>query len=121
MMHELAVVPAIVDVVNKYARQQNAAKVLKVHIVVGGLRDFSESWVQYYYDRFSRDTLSAGAKVVLLTLPIRLKCGACGGESALDRMQFIGPQGDACAHCGSAELTLLSGNEMLVEGIEVQY
>jgi len=119
-MHELAVMAGIIDVVSQYAKAQNAKKILDIRLTVGALRDFQEVWVRHYFEKFSRGTLAEGATITRAIQPIRFRCKACEHSTEMGREAFINTPTATCEQCGSAELVLCSGSQLMIDGIEVQ-
>jgi hydrogenase nickel incorporation protein HypA/HybF len=60
----------------------------------------------------SADTVAHSAELILETLPVRVRCLSCGGETEVDANRLI------CAHCGDWQTQLISGDEMLLTKIE---
>ena len=66
-----------------------------------------------YLEVLAKGTIAEGAKIEAVTLPLRVRCRACGAESEIDRRHI------ACPACGGVNLERLSGREFLVDSLEV--
>jgi hydrogenase nickel incorporation protein HypA/HybF len=113
-MHELAVTESVVNIVNRHAREADARRVLRIHLVVGELSSIVDDSVQFYFDYLSQDPLAEGAELVFERLPVTLQCGACGH-------QWQPPTADwTCPECSVAQAHIVAGREFYVDSIEVE-
>ena len=67
----------------------------------------------FYFELVARGTVCEGARLEQELVPARLRC-RCGHEWELDGIDF------RCAACGAADVTVVSGEEFLVESIDVE-
>jgi hydrogenase nickel incorporation protein HypA/HybF len=113
-MHELSVTENILDIAARHARQAQAARVTDIHIVIGQLSSIVDESVQFYWDIISEGTICAGAKLHFERRPARLSCSTCGNSYIL--------QGElmACPSCDSARVVIISGDEFLLESIDIE-
>jgi hydrogenase nickel incorporation protein HypA/HybF len=113
-MHELTVTENILEIAARHACQAQAARVTDIHIVIGQLSSIVDDSVQFYWDIISAGTLCAGAKLHFERRPARLSCSECGNTYTL--------QGElmACPSCDSARVVIISGDEFLLESIEIE-
>lgn len=112
-MHELAVTESILEIANQAALESRAARVTDIYLTVGQLSSIVDDSVQFYWDHISLDTLSAGAVLHFKRVPARLRCKACGNEYELNEELM------PCPACGSIALEIISGEELLIDHIEV--
>ena len=114
-IHELAITEAALKIVLKYAEDNQAARVVSIHLQAGELRDLTEEWIQRYFDYLSRETIAEGAKISLTRIPVQVTCQGCqAGFSADIRSDKI-----ECPECGNDKTALTGGDEFLIESIEV--
>ena len=111
-MHELAVTQSILEIALRYAN--NASRISKLNLVIGDLSSIVDDSVQFYWDIISQGTIAEGAQLDFERIKTRFRCTECGGEFEPDGRVF------ECAHCGSAQVTLVAGNEFRLESIEVE-
>ena len=113
-MHELSVTENILEIAVRHARQAQAARVTDIHIIIGQLSSIVDDSVQFYWDMISEGSLCAGAKLHFERRPARLTCNECGNSYTL--------QGElmACPSCNSAQVTVVSGEEFLLDSIEIE-
>ncbi len=113
-MHELAVTQNLVDIALDAARAAGAAQISVVHVQIGALTGIAPDSVHFYFEFLTRNTLAAGAHLVLTIDPARATCGECGSAFA------VAPPLDLCCpQCGGAPASVTGGNDLLVQSIEV--
>ncbi len=79
------------------------------------MRDISEEWVQRYFDYLSKDTMAEGAKIMIRTIPVTLRCAGCAHLFSADIRQ-----GDStCPLCTCSRGQVTGGDEFLIESIGV--
>lgn len=110
-MHELSLSSAIVNTVVKHA---DGRHVSVVNLRVGGLRQVVPDSLEFYFEFVARGTVCEGARLEQEVVPAMLRCQGCDAEWEMDLPFF------RCPQCGSAEVTVISGNEFEVESIEVE-
>jgi hydrogenase nickel incorporation protein HypA/HybF len=119
-MHELAIANAIVAAAERHAEGRPVAV---VRTRIGRLRQVVPEYLPFYFELAARGTPCEGATFEWERTPSLLRCGACGCEwdpapppaRAEDRLvvRF------RCPDCECADHRVLSGDELLVESIDV--
>jgi hydrogenase nickel incorporation protein HypA/HybF len=109
-VHELSLASAVIDTVERHAAGR---RVTAVYLQVGHLRQVVPDSLAFYFVHVARGTVAEGARLEQELIAARLRCG-CGHEWALNGIDF------RCAACGAADATVLSGDEFLVESIDVE-
>jgi hydrogenase nickel incorporation protein HypA/HybF len=110
-MHELSVSSAVVETVLRHAAGR---QVKAVQLRVGALRQVVPESLDFYWGIVSRDTVCEGAVLEQELIEARLRCDHCDAEWEIDMPAF------RCAVCDSAEVTVVCGEELEVESIEVE-
>jgi hydrogenase nickel incorporation protein HypA/HybF len=111
-VHELSLSSAILATTLRHA---DGRRVTAVDLTVGALRQVVVSSLEFYFEVVSRDTLCEGARLEVTEVEARLGCRSCAGEPwTLDVPVF------RCPSCGGSEVEVLSGNEFLVDSIDVE-
>ncbi len=113
-MHELAITRRLLEIVLQTARDHNARRVLRVHLLIGDLTSYVDEAVQFYFDLLSKGTPAEGAQLVFQREPGRARCHACG-----HRFTVTPPLPLGCPNCGSHRLEIVGGDACRVERIEV--
>ena len=113
-MHELAICNALIGQLEKVAREQNAAKIVAIVVRVGPLSGVESALLQRAYLVASQGSVAESAELTLKLMPIRVYCNECGVESDAVINRLI------CAECGGWKTTLTSGDELLLERVELE-
>lgn len=110
-MHELSISSAIVDTAVKHA---DGRRVSVVSVRIGHLRQAIPGSLAFYFAIVTRETLADGARLELEVVPGVLRCEACAHEWDADAPAF------RCPQCAGGDVTVLAGDELEVESIEVE-
>ncbi len=113
-MHELAVTESILNIATKHAHQSNAKRVTDIHLVIGDLSSIVDDSVQFYWDMITKDTICENARLHFERIPARLQCKDCGHQFTIeDGLQ-------PCPQCGSFRVKVISGEEFMVDSLEIE-
>jgi hydrogenase nickel incorporation protein HypA/HybF len=110
-MHELSVATAVLNTALKHA-EGRGVKVVSMR--VGSLRQVVPDSLRFYFEIVSRDTACAGSRLELTEIDLRLRCGGCSHEWTPDVPVF------RCPDCDSAGVSIVAGEELDVDYIEVE-
>jgi hydrogenase nickel incorporation protein HypA/HybF len=94
-------------------RHAAGRRVTVVHLQVGHLRQVVPDSLAFYFEHVARGTVCEGARLEQELIPARLRCG-CGQEWELDELDF------RCPACREAGAVVVSGDELLVDSIDVE-
>ncbi|HUA36507.1 MAG TPA: hydrogenase maturation nickel metallochaperone HypA [Candidatus Binataceae bacterium] len=108
-MHELALTETIIATV---AERVEGARVTRVVLHIGKLSGVVPEALQFCFDVCAAGTALQGASLEIIEIPGRATCLSC--QSEIELSDIIG----LCS-CGSANLKMLSGNELRVKEVEV--
>jgi hydrogenase nickel incorporation protein HypA/HybF len=109
-MHELSIAEAIVAIADNHAAGR---RVLAVDVKVGALRQVVPAALEFAFELTVQGSALEGAQLRIESIPAVGCCSDCGHISELDWFPF------ACADCGSVDLELIGGEELLVESIDI--
>jgi hydrogenase nickel incorporation protein HypA/HybF len=109
-MHELSISQAILDASVRHAAGR---RVLRTSVTIGALRQVVPETLHFYFKILARGTVCEGALLQPRLQPARLRC-ACGEEWELAELSF------RCPRCAGADVTVLDGDELCVDSIEVE-
>jgi hydrogenase nickel incorporation protein HypA/HybF len=113
-MHESSVTEAIIKIVVEKALENKAKKVLNINLAVGELTGFIGDSIQFYFDRYSKDTIAYGAVLNIRYIKPEFKCSVCGNlfQKLNDSI--------SCPLCGGDGHSTKIGQEFFVENIEIE-
>jgi hydrogenase nickel incorporation protein HypA/HybF len=110
-MHELSLAESVVRIACRHAAGRPVAR---VELKIGHLRQVVPSALEFAFELVAQGTPVEGAELVLEEVPAAGRCRRCGGESELPGFPL------ACAACGSLDVELLRGEELLVDALEIE-
>jgi hydrogenase nickel incorporation protein HypA/HybF len=113
-VHELSIVASLFEILEEKAREQNAVGITAVKLRIGRLSGVVPELLESAFDMYKKGTLAEGARLEIEVAPFDFRCRRCGGGAFRDEPPY------ACAACGSADMELLGGMDIVVEKIEVE-
>jgi hydrogenase nickel incorporation protein HypA/HybF len=113
-MHELSIVASLFEILEEKVREQKATKIILVKLQVGKLAGVVPEFLETAFNIYKEGTLAAEALLETVEIPLKIQCQKCGTEFTSENFIFL------CPSCGSAEIKILSGTELLLEKIELE-
>ena len=113
-MHELSLAEKINSIIQDLCARSGWSRVRRVVLKVGHMRQVDPELLSFAFDAVAKGTVSEGAEVSVMELPIVFMCHACNKETSSEGTVFI------CANCGSTNVELRSGMELTIESMEVE-
>ncbi|WP_111512094.1 hydrogenase maturation nickel metallochaperone HypA [Mycobacterium kyogaense] len=110
-MHELSLCHAIAGVVRSHA---DGRPVEVVRVRVGALRQVVADSLLFCWSVVAEHDGLAGAALELEQVPAAVSCRVCGQESEITSRWSV-----CCPACGSADVTVIRGEEFLVTSIDI--
>jgi hydrogenase nickel incorporation protein HypA/HybF len=112
-MHEMSLAESIVQIVEDTAREHGGTRVASVRLEIGQLAGVELEALRFCFEAASRDSVAAGAALVIDQPQGRAWCMPCGGSVT------VGSLADPCPDCGSHQLQVTGGTELRVREIEM--
>jgi hydrogenase nickel incorporation protein HypA/HybF len=109
-MHELSIADAIVAIAAEHARGRSVAK---VEVKIGHLRQVVPSALAFAFELVAEGTPVEGADLEIEDVPVRVTCRTCAADGRAAEFPLT------CPKCGSADVDVLSGDELYVDFIEL--
>src|SRR4030095_15746443 len=109
-MHELALTFSVVKMAEKAARGN---RVVRLTLLIGRLAGVTTEAIRFCFDEEARGTSLEGAVLEIIEPEGRARCSDCGAVVSTSNL-FT-----ACT-CGSFALTLLQGEELMINSIELK-
>lgn len=110
-MHELAVAEGVLAVALDVSED---APVRRVRLRVGSLQHVVADSLQFAFQLVSDGTAAAEAILEIKQVRARVRCKRCGATSRLGMALF------QCPRCGAPDTDILSGDELVVDAIELE-
>jgi len=108
-MHELGLCSSIVDAVE---RRAGARPVRNVRVRVGRLHHVHPEAFDQSFAIAAMGTVAEGAAAEMVLLPVVARCGDCSAVWERDELPV------SCPGCGSSDMELTGGDELVLESIE---
>jgi hydrogenase nickel incorporation protein HypA/HybF len=110
-MHELSIADAVVGIALRHAAGR---RVTRVELRVGHLRQVVPSALGFAFELVTQGTPAEGAELVMEEVPASVECGQCGRATVLTAFPA------RCAGCGSLDVEVTGGEELLVDALELE-
>ncbi len=114
-MHELAIAEALIEQVGtELDRAGKKGAVKRLELAVGRLSGVHCDCLRFAFGLLAPGTLAEGAELLIREPPAVARCRACGASTEIAEMVAD------CPRCGSPEIVIEEGRELLLESIEVE-
>jgi Zn finger protein HypA/HybF involved in hydrogenase expression len=111
-MHEFYRTQNLLDLALK---QSNSKRIKRVTLLIGPFSDEREDTIRFYWKDLAKGSPGEGAELWFNHAPIETKCFDCGGIVSPDE-----EDGSLCKFCFSRHLSLLDGEDVRIESIELE-
>ncbi|MGI9265722.1 MAG: hydrogenase maturation nickel metallochaperone HypA [Gammaproteobacteria bacterium] len=112
-MHELSVCLALMEQVRNVAAKHEALKVETIYLRIGPLSGIEAPLLKNAFPIAAAGTVAEGAALVVEQSDIVVHCTQCEAESTVKPNRLL------CSQCGDFRTRLVSGDEMLLERLEL--
>lgn len=112
-MHELSVCQALVRQLERVSSENGGGRIERAVLLIGPLSGIEIPLLQQAFPLASRGTVAEEAELDIRHSPVRVACSDCHAESE------VPPNRQVCGQCGSYRCRLVSGDEMLLETVEL--
>ncbi|MBI1283412.1 MAG: hydrogenase nickel incorporation protein HypA [Thiobacillus sp.] len=113
-MHELAVAQALVEQVDAVIRQHGATHASLIRVRIGPLAGVVPELLASAFPLAAAGSRMEHAELDLVAAPVRVRCQTCGVETEAAMNSLI------CGACGDWHTQVISGDELLLESIELE-
>ncbi len=115
-LHELPIMENILELALEYGEQAEAEKITKINIVAGAFTEIVPRYAQIYFDMIAQNTKAAEAQIHISRLPAIIKCKICGTETEISVQNLL----KTCSNCQSKQIELISGQQLMIDSIEIE-
>jgi hydrogenase nickel incorporation protein HypA/HybF len=112
-MHELGIAQGILDIVQQYVPQEQAADVRSVKVRVGQLAGVVAESLEFSFQALIADTPWQTAQLQIHRVPTVAGCNTCNSQFEIEDIAFL------CPTCGSTRIRMISGTDLQVVEIEM--
>ena len=112
-MHELAICQSLVNQASEIARQRNG-HVRRLLLTIGPLSGVEPDLLQRAFPLAAAGSPAEGAELDIRLSSVEVNCGKCARGSQVAANKLV------CPLCGTWRTSLASGDEMLLERVELE-
>jgi hydrogenase nickel incorporation protein HypA/HybF len=112
-MHEMSLAESVVQIAEETARSHGGSRISLVLVEVGRLAGVEIDALRFCFEAASRESLAAGARLVIEQPEGQAWCMPCGETVPLSGLA------EPCPRCGSHQLQVTGGNELKVREVEI--
>ncbi|CAK0768916.1 Hydrogenase maturation factor HypA [Gammaproteobacteria bacterium] len=113
-MHELAVAYALVEQVEMLIHQNQAQRATHIYLRIGPLSGIVPELLSDAISIVAASSRMAGAELEMTRTSIRIYCQVCEAEDEVEINRLL------CPSCGNWHTKMISGDELLLERIELE-
>ncbi len=114
-MHELSIVESLLEEVQKQIEAAGCrGPVVRLGLRIGRFSGVSIEALRFAFELAKPGTLLAEAQLEIEQVAGLCVCGACGRQTPVEQLEVV------CPVCGSPEIQLQGGQELILESIELQ-
>ena len=110
-MHELSIADAVRAIAERHA---DGRSVTRVEVRIGHLRQVVPSSLQFAWDLITTATTLDGAELEIEYVPATTICDRCDAATLLVAFPPL------CGACGSLDVEVRGGDELLVDALELE-
>ena len=123
-MHEYSLIQSIVEQVILSSASNGAKSVRRVNIKLGALSHVPAEQLDFWWGVLTEGTIAAGAKLVHKYEAGEIECKSCGKTTRVSHEDVREAINDIlivlCPACESTDTQILSGEEITIEGAEIE-
>ncbi len=112
-MHELSVCNALLDQVERIARDRASSMVKRIVIKIGPLSGIEPELLRRAYPLAAARTVAEHAELVIEHADVVVRCTECGAESSVPVNRLL------CGSCGDFRTRLIGGDELILQRVEL--
>jgi len=114
-VHELSIVEALIEQVEKEVeRAGQSGRVTGLELVIGRLSGVNTDSIRFAFEMLAPGTLVEAAQIRVTEPKATCRCRACGAGSEIDEWVV------RCPVCGSGDVFLEGGQDLLLQSIDLE-
>jgi len=112
-LHEASIAQDILDVILDQAATHGCERISGLRLQVGEASGVVGEALEFALEAMSADTAAAGMKIDIESVPLVIRCSACGVEGPTDPWLYV------CASCGGRDVDVVSGRELKILAMDI--
>jgi hydrogenase nickel incorporation protein HypA/HybF len=115
-MHEVSIATGLIDELIRIAEENEARKVITVNVKIGKMSGIVTDSLKFAFDALKAEQpLISSTEMQIQEVPLCYECRDCRVTFGTEDPNF-----PCCPDCKSYRLTLLTGEEMNIENMEIE-
>lgn len=112
-MHELSVCLSLLDQLKTIAGERGATRVARVELRIGPLSGVESELLINAWPLAAAGTIAVDAELTIENADVVVHCKTCDAETKAQANRLV------CGQCGDFRTTLVSGDEMILQRVEL--
>ena len=108
----MSYVARIINAAEECARENGLEKISGIEVEAGEMTGALPEYLEMYFKEASRGTILEGAKLSVLSVPVKAECAGCGEIYAPSRDNSY-----RCPHCKSSMGKVIQGKDVVISRI----
>ncbi len=114
-MHEMSIVQTLLEQVQEEVAQAgHTGKVVSLQLIIGRLSGVHADSIRFAYQLLAPDSIACDAQLLIEEPQAELVCNRCHARAEIEELHA------SCPHCGSGDVTIRGGHELLLQSIELE-
>ncbi len=113
-MHEMSIARSIFEIVKGEVERHRVQQVMSIRLRVGALTGIVPDSLRFCFAVLAEHSAAETAELKIETTPVQASCKGCEHSFPVANCDFL------CPRCGSGDIRVTSGRELLIEGMEVR-
>ena len=114
-MHEMSIVQALLEQVQLEIEESgHRGRVVSLHLAIGRLSGVHVDAFRLAFELLSPDSIAHDAKLAIEEPHALLSCRECDQEAPIEELSA------SCPNCGSANVSIRGGQELVLQSIELE-
>lgn len=114
-MHEMSIAQHIVRIAEEEMQKYPGDFCSAIHVKIGVLRGIIPDTLNFAYEAITDSTEFGATALVIEHVPILIRCNDCRKTIPINTIDFC------CPFCRSTAISILQGNELHVDHLEVNH
>ena len=114
-MHEMSIAEQIVRIAKDEMQKYPEDFCTAVHVKIGILRSVIPESLTFAFQTITESTCFNLTDLVIEFVPVLIECNDCKNTFTLQEIEF------SCPGCGSTNISIVQGNELHVNYLEVEH
>lgn len=117
-MHEFSLAASLIQYVSDVAKKNGMVEIKEMHIEVGEMTHIDPRQLKFCIKIASQNTVAERSRIYIRRRMPVLRCSKCGVSSELKRGENLSDYSMACPSCGSQDVELERGKELVLKRIK---